>query len=394
MLVGRQAFPSEENLNVKHYRSELGKVGWIAVLLAVVGCCGPLARQVAAQDEPGGEAAEKWKVIEPDKKVKFPNKMTVLKRGKFESADEEKQFAEYYNKFSFPRWTMSDFRNRQPPQKDIVGEIHRELLAAAVAQDPQVYRKLADLLLAFMVPLSKGAEYHPLTRYNAMLAIAEANVPETVPILVSTVKDSKQLDAVKVAAMIGLSRHANANIVGIADADAAKLVTDAMVAIAAAPVAEGDKADGQIWMRGQAAEVLGLLGSPGRDGAVATALEKMIGDATLPVSQRCKAAHALGQLNWSGATVAAEPLIKALRSLATDVVALEKQGSPSRRRVVGNVQYVVGGLTAAAALAKTDAEKQIIDKVQKAIEPLLDPKVTPEILKENVGKAAANLEGK
>ena len=378
---------------MKYYRSKLGKVRLIALLLAAVGCFGPLTRQAVAQDEAGGDAAEKWKVINPVK-VSFPNKVTVLKRGKFESAEEEKQFVEYYNKYSFPRWTTPDYRSRQLPLKDVIGEIHRELTAASVPQDQQVYRKLADLLLAFMGPLAKGTEFHPLSRYNAMLAIGELNVPETVPILVGTVKDPKQLDAVKVAAMVGLTRHANASVVGITDADTVKLVTDAMVAIANAPVVEGDKADGQIWMQGQAAEILGLLGSPGRDGAVATALQKMVADAALPLSQRCKAAHAIGLLNWSGTTVPADPLIKALRGLAADIVTVEKQGTPSRRRVVGNVQYVLDGLKGAAALAKTDGEKQIIDKAQKTIEPLLEPKVTPETLKENIEKAAANLESK
>ena len=368
----------------------------IAALLLAAGGQGLLGRPCLAQEAGDDARQEKaWKIETVDKKISLTNKMTILRRGKFEG-EEESDFEKYYKGFSFPRWTAPEYRSRQPwnghleIQKDIIGEIRRELNDAEKAPDKQVYQKLCALVLEYMVPLAKGTDYHPLTRYNAMAAIAELNVPEAVPAFVDAINDPKQSDVVKVTAMIGLIRHANPKLVGITDAETLATVTKAMTTVAEAPVPDGDKADGVRWLRGQAAEVLGLLGSPGRNGAVATALLKMIADPRLYLSQRVKAAAALGDLNWSGASMSAGPCLEALGGLAVDVVAVERQGSPSRRRVVGNAQNVLAGLKAADALAKAD-EKKLADGLRAAVEPLLDSKVTPEDLKQNLETATEKL---
>jgi hypothetical protein len=212
------------------------------------------------------------------------------------------------------------------------------------------------------------------------------------------------LDSVKVAAMVGLIRQAGQG--GISDPDMLKAVSDAMLAVAAMPVPDGDRADGVCWMRGQAAQVLGLLESPGRDNAVAAVLLKMVEDPALILSQRCLAARALGQLNYSGATLAAGPYLEALAGLANDALASEKQATPNRRRLKGNLQYILNGLSGASAqhqgiseLVKAGPEQQLLDTLRdKALGQLLrqldeDPKLSDEALGRLIDTARSSLEG-
>jgi hypothetical protein len=58
--------------------------------------------------------------------------------------------------------------------------------------------------------------------------------------------------------------------------------------------------DGWRWMRGQAADILGTVGSLGKSGTVPTALLTMLADEELPLIIRGKAARALGKLKYEG----------------------------------------------------------------------------------------------
>ncbi len=290
-------FIAQENCIVNSYRYRLDLAAWTQWLLA--GCCLLVAwpgRALPAQAD--AEPERQWKVIEPER-IQFPNRMMILKRGTFDSNDERDLFVRYYEKFAFPRLTLPEYRSRQPwnvgtgkpdTGKDVVREIRNDLAMAATAPAPDAYSKLSQITLGYMGKLAAGAGFHPATRFNAMLLVGDVAAPEAVPMLVEAVKDPKQLDAVKVAALAGLLRHAEQG--GISDPDLQKLTIDALLALAASPVPKGPRADAVCWQQGQAAEILGRLGSPGKDNSVVATLLKMVGDPALGLSQRCRAARA------------------------------------------------------------------------------------------------------
>lgn len=163
------------------------------------------------------------------------------------------------------------------------------------------------------------------------------------PVLVRTVGDANQLDAVKVEALVGIIRHAKLR--GIQTPQDRSTVSNAMLAVATSKPAAGTAGAGQAWMRAQAAEVLRLLGEA--SGPVTTALASMVSDPTLPFSTRCAAADALGRLNYrGGAGLNPSALAAALGRLAADACAAEERAAKiSRRRLKSRLRTASVGLT-------------------------------------------------
>ena len=163
--------------------------------------------------------------------------------------------------------------------------------------------------------------YHPAARYNAMLLIGMLNSSEAVTVgdakgppvplifalkfMLDELNNPQQLDAVRVAALIGIQRHVRIDR-DLPDANrrlvrnnAETMIVDAMTNLLnAKEPPEGRTAAGHAWMQRQAAEVLGLLGSVGQGNRVVTTLEQVIADDARPIALRCAAADALGQLSF------------------------------------------------------------------------------------------------
>jgi HEAT repeat protein len=391
----------QEYLTVKKY-SPWSVTSWRTFVLALiaVGCLGLMARTGVAQeaDEEGAEA-KNYRVI-PAVNVSLPNKLSVLKAGVFANQAEEDRFAEYYKKNLFPRWT--DWEKIRPEQssKDLINVLRRDLDTASKAPEQQVFQKLVELTLAVMPKLAKSKDYHPATRYSAMLMVGEVNTPEAVPMLVDAIKSADQLEAVKAAALVGLIRHANPEtpgMSGITDAGEQKQVVDALLALVAQPIPEGPKGDGARWMRGQAAEALGLLGLPGPNGAVVDTLTKVCDDPALSIAQRCRAAQALGRLNCGGTAVNVGPSIDALGRLAYDVLSAEKE--PNHGRIKGNLQYVLAGLKDGKGISEAakQADQQRLEALRKILDPLSttlnDPRLASDVLGSKIEDAKTALEG-
>ena len=382
------------SLIVQNFRVRAYLIRWIAGMVAVACCLGPWVRHGLAQDAGDGQQEEKKWREDAFEKVQLPQRMSILSRGTFADTEEEKLFVDFYTKALFPRMTQKKYWGRQPwiggkgpdMSADLVNMIRNDLKKASESRDnQQVFQRLSEIALESMSKLAKGADYHPATRYNAMLVISELTIPEAIPILLDTVKDPKQLEAVKVAAMLGLISQAGHG--SISDADAQRQVTDAMLTIAARPVPKDDRADGVCWIKGQAAQVLGLLGSPGRDNNVVVALQNMAGDKSLPYTQRCYAAQALGKLNYGGATVPAAACLQTLAGLADDILQSEKN-EPNRRQLLGDVQYLSVGTKAIAALAKTAPEQQLAETLQdNVLDPLQKSLIDPRGTQDTIAKA-------
>jgi hypothetical protein len=375
------------------------------ITLALVAACWLGLRALPAAAQEGDDAGPRnWKVLTYNKaRAQDMFKIRkILAAGSFETADEEKMLVNYYQDFALPRWTAPEFRIRKPWIKgaeqhtDVVGELRIELQIAEKAPAKQVYERLCALLLEYLPKeLIGDSDIEPVVRFNAMAIVGELRTPEAPAVLLKTIKDKKQIDAVRVAALQGLAHQAASG--GLADAESQRAVSELMLKLVVAPLPSTARADGLAWMRGQAAEILGLLGSTGNGGAVVAALTKMIDDKSLPQPQRCKAARALGQLTYSG-QVAVDSALQAAGRLADEILELEKEReNVARARLKGDLldvrTAILGadaqhtGLSGAAANA---ADRKLAAGIMAAIKRLTDEpigKLTAEELAARIDEA-------
>ena len=366
-----------------------------AVAIVVFGCSGPAERSAWAQNSVAGwpQRADRGEYTIPKpQELSFKIRTSVarnLRNGKFESAEEEQDFADYYKLSLFPNVILPANHqppkdDQQPPKDDMITKLRKDVKTCEKAADQQVFNKLADLILDYMTDIAKDGRYHPVARVNAMLAIGEINSPKAAKVLLDTAfgKDKEQVFALRVAAMTGLVRMAGpsgkmagaGNQKVLSDPEIEPLVVTNMIAVAQAK----RKDDGLYWMRGQAADVFADLGSIGSNGEVPPALLVMLGDKGLPIPLRSKAARALGKLNYGDNPPAAAPCVKALAEFARDALGSDQPADRGRVRLV--IRDVLDGLKKFAALtppqdrALSDGLKKTLDALNKETEVPLSRK--------------------
>mgnify|MGYP001041664315 CR=1 FL=1 len=260
----------------------------------------------AAKAAPGEPYLEEKVDPKPEKRLTI---LGLLRKGKV-TAEQWARIAKYYGEYALPRWTV--VANRANVAK------WRNELADDIAQAvPPVREQLLAFLLPKLVDMVKK-NYHPVTRVNAMLMIGRLNaqepptrfgsdppvaLPEAQPHLLAALVDPqvpdaahpKLPDAVKVAALVGIKRHAELGAVTTPEQRAAATAALLGLATTEAPPA-GRSAAPHAWMRALAIEALGALKDPGAGGKVAKALLGIAGQAGAPLTLRCAAAGALGKL--------------------------------------------------------------------------------------------------
>lgn len=339
----------------------------------------------APADAAAAPAAEpQYDVLTPDEKLK-KNSMDVkaLLRAGSVPDNRTEFFDSYYKNYFFPRWTqpenrgkLIDFRHK---------DLHVDLTAVRTAPGYAAHDRLVGLTVEFMTKLING-NYHPVVRVNAALCLGDLNqkepaptedpvpLPQSVPLLLKAAQDPKQIDPVRVAALVGLERHAR---LGIANEDVRKEVVAAMakLVVEASPQ-PGRSADGHAWARQQAAEVLGLLKNPGEKNAAAEALTQVVGSAETPLPVRRAAVRALGRLNYqSGSPANAAAMMSALGRMAVAAcqAAKTEQGEekPAPDRVLRSMLLAVKlGLkgpddkSGVASAAKDPAQQQAVKPIQ------------------------------
>src|SRR5208283_6241013 len=182
-----------------------------------------------------------------------------LRNGRFESDEDEQKFADFFNKFVFP--SVTNRSNRQIlkddgsiKREDVVTRLRAYFKACERAPEKQVFDKLAELTLAYMPKIAKDAQYSPVARINAVLAIGEVNTPKAIETLLATLFDPNQFDGARVAAMTGLINLAGQS--SFSNPDVAQPVVTRMAAFIGRPIAKNARADGVCWMHGQAADLL------------------------------------------------------------------------------------------------------------------------------------------
>jgi hypothetical protein len=313
----------------------------------------------------------------------------ILNNGTMSAADQT-LVTDYYTKFAIPAWTVIDKRAE-------VRKFRSDLINTQLkpAKEP-AHTFAIGLVLPLLDAMAKG-NHHPVARVNAMLAIGELNATEAprpsdnpTPladaqrILLASINDSAAAgavrlpDSVKVAALVGIARHAELG--ALTGASLNRAVSE-LTKLATSEVAPGRSPAGHAWMRTMAVNTLATLKTPGPQGEVVTTLLAIVGDSGVPFSTRCAAARALGNLEYAGgagqAAVVPGKMIQQMGQLAFDAASgeakrHEKEKTPiSRRRVQAHLIAVYNGLAGLAALASQPGDAALHGKVTGALKNCL-----------------------
>jgi len=316
----------------------------------------------------------------------------IMPNGTFGPGEKEKEqevFNAYFKGYILPRWSVVKTVTSLP---NFRVELRRHFQRCSMSGRPkEIHDYLGDMVLTWMDGYARSyaktpgdKNFHPAVRVNAMLMIGELNqeekgsqsdpLPDALPVMLAALNEPEYIDAVRVAAMIGIARHAEA---GIADQAVRTQVGSVMLALLKSPCPAGRTADGHAWLRAQAAEVLGQSGMA--SGAVATEMAKIVADSQVPFSARCVVAKAMGnKLNLAG--MDAQQLATALGQMAVE--ACRREGPQdqtqrpedypvSRRRLMARLDAVTIALKAVAGAATDASQKDFVADVKSITESLV-----------------------
>jgi hypothetical protein len=193
--------------------------------------------------------------------------------------------------------------------------------------------------------LAEDPAYSPACRYNAILVLGDlndtevqrsgANFQAAVPYtparaLLLKLVNGDQPQAIQLAAMIGLQRHAR--LLAAAGQSDENVLTAARKVLGTKDAPANGTSDGLLWMQKIAVDIV----ASGGKGADAGLFEPILSDATKPVMIRCAAAEALGRLDYTGVTnLNAAALGQGLGQLAVAACQQEIQNLQKRADEVG-----------------------------------------------------------
>lgn len=223
---------------------------------------------------------------------------------------------EWYKKYYLPSFTLPENRGKLP-------EMRHALLSKdfRTARSPEAVAYLRTQVLNYMKGYAQNAgkyNFHPAVRYNAMLVIGSLNqvehgarypddsrafVPDPLPaaldLLIAEFKSPTQIDAVLVAALVGIDRHVKLDLARPPErripGPKKKVIVDAMVALLNSPPPTGRTASGHAWMQRRAIDILAAQGMVGVYAQADAALETIVADKDAPISLRCTASEALAR---------------------------------------------------------------------------------------------------
>jgi hypothetical protein len=391
---------------------------WAEFLSAILLLGGVMSDRVFAQagnadENAAGAGASSGSYAEdtvnPAQKQNVNNIRVILTSGKFADDKQKKDFDDYYKTYALARWTqVSNINNlRDYSKRDYHNDI---MINLAQAKSGEVHDYLNNLVLDYMSKLAKN-NYHPAVRINAMLTIGDLNstdsiqptqntpLPDAVKVLLETINDDKQIEPVKIAALVGINRHVTA---GVNDPQIQNQIFKEMLKL----VSDADAADpsdiGRAWMSKQAAEILGMLGDPGTNNQAVKLLSGFVGDSKAPPFLRLTAAEALGKLyaRASGLNPVdlATPLGRLIRDACNEELKTSKDAKLSpddhRRRLKSRLGPAMEGLEELKQLAKDNTS---LDKLQTIFKTLLknldDPKLDGKEMKKSVEDRQRELDG-
>jgi len=323
----------------------------------------------------------------------------ILASGRFD-AGQQQLLEDYYRKWVLPRMTVEENYASLPKLRSDLGiELRR-------ASSGPPLTTAVKLILETMSKVAK-ASFHPAVRYNAMLLIGDLNQQESpnptiqppvplaaaLPVMLEALTDEKQIDVVKIGALVKLDRHIR---LGIADPQwVTQQLIPALVNLAEMKVPPADRsAEGHEWMRCKAMELLGLLRSVGPESRILKTLVGIVADRKEPLLVRTAAALALENLNFTGATGSPSEAGTALGQLALSACGAEidatEQSITSQRRLMEALYSVVLGLgddqRGVRSWGSQPPHKDFLDKLNERIQALVTPFDKKDIEEEELFK--------
>ena len=188
------------------------------------------------------------------------------------------------------------------------------------AKNRPAVQHLFGLTLQYMKGYAQSTQLkcHPAVRYNAMLILGDLNevergarneatggpaaqypdpLPAALDIMVAEYNSPTQIDAVRVAAMVGILRHAKLDWARPAERRITtakrREILDAMLALLNAAPPAGRTPEGHVWMQRRGIEIASALGAVGQPTGANQALESIVDNDKADFSLRLAAAEAL-----------------------------------------------------------------------------------------------------
>ncbi|HPZ83655.1 MAG TPA: hypothetical protein PL064_09475, partial [Thermogutta sp.] len=288
----------------------------------------------------------------------------------------------------FPSWTKATNRSKlqQLRSQLIVTELGNYARAGGPPRD-----LLVQIAFNTLSGYVKNDELDPAVRVAALLAIGDLNERErptgggmqppvplasALPFLVSILKDPQQLDALRLAALVGIERHCGA---GIADTNFRDSeVIPLLVQLASDKnVPEGKDPKVHEWLRVRAIDVIAITGQAGPNGQNIQMLLSFVTDDKESPKVRLAAARALGSFDYSqvqGVNLLTIPqgLGKMVLDLCVaDLQTVSQTGNWTKLETRLLAQYVSSaqqGLRGVRAAFAGKPEDQLISKLNRSLD--------------------------
>ena len=252
------------------------------------------------------------------------NKLKLTKdsvaRGQSDFASNRKALDRYYSKYLFPLMTQTKAipRVTTDPLGDL--DVHRRtlLMDLKTTKSENFHAYLLKRVYDAMKFVVEKQSYHPAVRYNAMLILGELNQKEEMPLglnrsapdplrkTLGFLRDQflkeNQLDSLRVAALVGILRHAELDRLREPPSQPLSPAVKLQLAKMLVPLLEKQTAppnrsvEGHVWMRRRCVEILAALRLPDKSGAVSSAITGVFDEDGAPADLRRTAAEAIGQI--------------------------------------------------------------------------------------------------
>ena len=248
---------------------------------------------------------------------------------------QEQILVDYYRRYALARWTYPDEQNEVVSyRRDLQNDLSR-------CSGTPGHAKLQELVLGFMQVCTNPNTYAtldlaPTVRFNAVMMIGDLNeversgstppkpLPAALPILYRLFNDSRQIDAVKLGALLGIRRHLR---LMDPDAEIPSVVVNLLASVIKTKDPERVRSEeGQAWFRLVAIQTFADIKGKPYPVPLSKELLKVIGETESPEFLRYEAASALGSIDFAGAgNVDMNAMLQPLGLLAVEVCDRERQ---------------------------------------------------------------------
>lgn len=267
---------------------------------------------------------------------KAMNAVNRLASGSMSLQGNEATFDDFFNGYFFPSMTQPAALSAREGlgQIDVMRTNLKRWLESSARRSPAFRDRLRAATLTQMQEFLKTDEnYHPGTKYNAILILGGLNETEgsppstlpvplaqTLPIMVNELENANQLDAVKLGAMLGILRFVRLGTAPVPGPTQTKLTSLMLGMLQETDPPAGRSPAAHAWFQRRALDMLAALKEPGANGSTAAEVAAIVGDESKSLPLRAAAAEALGKFSYTGTkTIDGKEAARKLGRLALDI---------------------------------------------------------------------------